>query len=55
MTMKILPLRKEDRPRWDVLARGYKTFYNTPLPTADYDATWQRLMAGHDVLFRSLR
>ena len=50
MTMKILPLRKEDRPRWDVLARGYKTFYNTPLPAAAYDATWQRLMTGHDVL-----
>lgn len=49
MTVTIMPLREVDRPRWDVLARGYKTFYKTPLPDADYDATWARLMAGHDV------
>lgn len=47
-TLEILPLRPPDRPRWDVLARGYKTFYATPLPDSEYDQAWARLLRGED-------
>ncbi len=47
--MKIIPLRPEDRPRWEVLARGYKAFYDTPTSDAEYAAAWQRLLAGDRV------
>ncbi len=40
----ISPLQPQDRDAWAVLARGYKTFYKTSLPNAEYDKTWQRLM-----------
>lgn len=45
----ILPLRPADRTRWEVLARGYKTFYETVLTAAEYEATWQRLLRSEDV------
>jgi len=44
--IQVTPLRPEDRSRWEVLARGYKTFYKTTLPSADYELAWRRLMAG---------
>ncbi len=44
-SVRVAPLRPEDRARWDILARGYKTFYETVLRDADYDNTWRRLMA----------
>ena len=44
MTLLIAPLRPQDRDRWNVLALGYKTFYKTPLPDAEYDKAWQRLL-----------
>lgn len=47
--LTILPLRTEDRFAWEILARGYKTFYETVLSDAEYEKTWQRLMAGQDV------
>ncbi len=47
--VKIAPLRVADRARWNVLARGYKTFYETVLPDADYDRTWARLMQGDTI------
>ena len=34
----IAPLREGDRAEWEALARGYKAFYNDPLPDEDYDA-----------------
>lgn len=37
-------LRVADRARWDQLARGYKTFYETTLSDAEYDHTWDRLL-----------
>ena len=46
MTLKIAPLRPQDHARWGVLARGYKTFYETALPDAEYDRAWRRLMDG---------
>jgi GNAT superfamily N-acetyltransferase len=45
----ILPLRAQDRARWGVLALGYKTFYETALSGAEYDAAWARLVAGDGV------
>ena len=44
MTIHIAPLRVEDKASWDVLARGYKRFYKTTLPDAEYDLAWQRLL-----------
>lgn len=44
--IEITTLRPDDRAAWEVLARGYKTFYETVLPDASYEATWRRLMAG---------
>jgi GNAT superfamily N-acetyltransferase len=43
MTLSIAPLQPANRAAWDVLARGYKHFYQTP--DADYDTAWNRLMA----------
>lgn len=45
----VTPLGEADRARWDILARGYKTFYQTVLSDAQYEETWQRLLAGRDV------
>ena len=39
-------LTEADRPRWTELWTGYLAFYETTLPPAQYDHTWQRLMAG---------
>jgi len=43
--IRIAPLRPEDKPRWLVHARGYKAFYKTIIPDADYETCWRRLMA----------
>jgi len=44
MTIRIAPLSAEDRDRWNLLARGYKRFYETTLTDAEYDHVWMRLM-----------
>ena len=49
MTVRIEPLKPEDRAAWEVLARGYKAFYNTPTTDAEYDAAWRRLLADDGV------
>ena len=49
MSIDVSPLRAADRERWDVLARGYKTFYETVLPDAAYDRAWERLLANDRV------
>lgn len=41
----VTELRASDRPRWTELWRGYLEFYETSLPAAIYEHTWQRLMA----------
>jgi GNAT superfamily N-acetyltransferase len=41
----ITPLNSSDRMRWEVLARGYKSFYETPTTDEEYQQAWQRLMA----------
>ena len=43
--VKVFALRPEDREPWEVLARGYKEFYRTPTPDAEYAAAWDRLLA----------
>lgn len=41
----IAPLGPADRSAWEVLARGYKDFYQTPTSPQEYEAAWQRLLA----------
>lgn len=43
MSTVIAPLAAEDHADWLGLARGYKDFYQTPVPPAGYELTWQRL------------
>lgn len=38
-------LSPADRGPWETLARGYKDFYKTPTPDAEYDTTWARLVS----------
>jgi GNAT superfamily N-acetyltransferase len=47
--IRIDALKVSDRARWEVLARGYKTFYETALPDAEYKRAWSRLMQGDGV------
>ena len=47
--IEIGPLRPEDRAAWEVLARGYKSFYREPEPDEAYEQTWQRLAAGTEM------
>lgn len=47
--LRIAPLSAGDRARWDVLARGYKTFYETSLSDEEYDRAWTRMMQGDTV------
>ncbi len=49
MSIHIVPLRVEDKVSWDALARGYKTFYKTTIPDAEYELAWQRLLASDGV------
>jgi GNAT superfamily N-acetyltransferase len=45
----VRPLGPADRDRWEVLARGYKDFYETHVPPSGYEQTWRRLLAGTEV------
>lgn len=42
-------LRPDDHAAWLRLAQGYKTFYQTTLPEATYEHTWQRLLQAQAV------
>ncbi|PUA36522.1 GNAT family N-acetyltransferase [Paenibacillus elgii] len=44
ISIDIVPLRVEDHDRWNILVRGYKTFYKTELPDSTYDEVWHRLL-----------
>ena len=48
-SLAIEPLRPNDRAEWELLARGYKDFYQDPTPDAVYDAVWGRLMTGEPI------
>lgn len=43
--IRIAPLRAEDRAAWEVLARGYKAFYESEHPDDVYAQTWRNLLA----------
>jgi len=43
-SLHIAQLDSADRHDWEILARGYKAFYNTPTSDAQFDATWHRLI-----------
>ena len=43
------PLRKQDRERWETLARGYHTFYERILPDEVFSDTWNQLMAATQI------
>jgi GNAT superfamily N-acetyltransferase len=47
--IEVRPLGPEDRAAWEILARGYKAFYETTVPDGGYEETWQRLQAGPDL------
>ncbi|MEP7155583.1 MAG: GNAT family N-acetyltransferase [Betaproteobacteria bacterium] len=49
MKVAIAPLQPADLDRWNALALGYKTFYETSLPDSEYASAWKRLMAGDGV------
>ncbi len=46
---EIRPPRAEDRAAWEVLARGYKQFYETEVDDAGYEQAWQRLLASDEI------
>ena len=48
--VEVMPLRPQDRARWEVLARGYKAFYRTEVSDAGYEEAWRRLN-GNEGLF----
>jgi MFS transporter, DHA2 family, methylenomycin A resistance protein len=39
----VAPIEPADRASWEVLARGYKAFYETPTPDEGYEQTWRSL------------
>jgi GNAT superfamily N-acetyltransferase len=45
MAHTITPLLDHHRSAWLTLARGYKTFYQTPVTDAELDTAWRRLQA----------
>lgn len=45
----IAPLGPGDRNEWEALARGYKHFYNDPIPDEDYARTWALVTTGGPV------
>ncbi|MEV1069049.1 GNAT family N-acetyltransferase [Streptomyces sp. NPDC050263] len=47
--IEIGSLGPEDRAAWEVLARGYKTFYRTEVPDEGYEEMWQRLLRDDEV------
>jgi GNAT superfamily N-acetyltransferase len=40
----IAPFQADDHAAWEVLARGYKAFYQTDIPQSEYDTAWRRLV-----------
>jgi len=39
-------LGSDDRAGWEILARGYKTFYETVESDAAFEGTWRRILDG---------
>jgi GNAT superfamily N-acetyltransferase len=49
-TLRLGELGDVDRAAWELLARGYKAFYETEVDDAGYQQAWQRLRAGAPML-----
>ena len=47
MSLRIAALAAADHPRWLVLVRAYKAFYNNPASEQQYAQVWKRLL-GND-------
>lgn len=47
--IEISPLGPPDRDRWEVLARGYKAFYETEVSDEGYEENWRRLLYDDDL------
>ena len=45
----VSPLGPDDRPRWTTLWTAYLAFYETELPPAQFDHTWDRIMADQEL------
>lgn len=44
MSIKVRPLKLEDKNRWNVLWQGYLTFYEVSLSDQQTSLTWNRLL-----------
>ena len=44
MQPRISPLVASDRADWEILARGYKDFYQTVVADSEYETAWRRLL-----------
>ncbi len=42
--VQIQTLAAPDRAAWELLARGYKAFYETATTDSEFEAAWQRLL-----------
>lgn len=47
--LHVAPLSPAQRPEWEALARGYKSFYQTETADTEYERAWQRLMSNDGV------
>lgn len=47
--LTVEPLCTDDRSAWQLLAQGYKDFYQTPTLDIEFDTTWQRLLKQDNV------
>lgn len=48
--LEISPLTEFDYDRWEVLARGYMTFYSTVRTDAEYESLWARILERKEIL-----
>ena len=49
MTLTLRPPTEDDRDVWDELFAAYLAFYETDLPDAQFELTWQRIMDGDGI------
>lgn len=47
--IQIRALQSTDYTAWEILARGYREFYNTPTSSRELETTWARLMENREV------
>jgi GNAT superfamily N-acetyltransferase len=47
--VEISPLTGSDRASWEVLARGFNTYFETVVSDDRYEQTWRRLLDGEQI------